>query len=80
MAYVEIDIEDYLDDVDSKYLITELRKRKNNNTLKEDANDIFRAYEDSEKWPEIKTVLDQQKQDWVIENWNNITLEKLESL
>jgi hypothetical protein len=72
MALVDIDIEDYLDEVDAKFLIKELRRRQKEGTLHEDASGIFKALEDHEKWPEIKSVLDQQKQDWVIENWERI--------
>lgn len=72
MALVDIDIEDYLDEVDTKYLIKELRIRKEKGTLKGDADDIFHVLEAWEKWPDITNVLEQRKQEWVIENWERI--------
>ena len=63
MAFIDVDIEDYIDEISDYNLIKELKKRADQG--KEEAVLVF-------KWPEIETVLDQQKQDWVIENWNNI--------
>ena len=74
MALVDVDIEDYLDEVNTVYLIKELKARqKAGRMTKEDGQLIDKIEAAVPEWPEIKTVLDQQKQDWVIENWEKIT-------
>jgi hypothetical protein len=81
MTYVEIDIEDYLDEVPADCLIKELKRRKRDGKLSKEDDKFVGSKDDwIEDWPEIKSVSDQQKQEFIKENWNNITLEKLESL
>ena len=79
MASIDIDIEDYIDEISDYYLIKELKRRADNgnqkakDAFKEAAKEIIKEEEKESGWPEIKTVLDQLKQDWVNENWERIT-------
>ena len=74
MALVDVDIEDYLDEVSTSNLIKELEIRKRRGNLSKENGKIIDLFEvDIPAWPPIKSVLDQQKQDWVIENWERIT-------
>lgn len=72
MARIDIDLEDYLDEVDTRFLIRELNNRKKIGQLKNDLDEILDELEINDFCPPIKTILDQQKRDWVNENWDKI--------
>ena len=74
MARIDVDIEDYLDEVDTRFLVREFQTRKKAGKLIKEIAVILDELDINGKWPEIKTVLDQQKQDWVIENWDKLTI------
>ena len=79
MATIDIDIEDYIDEIDDYFLIRELKRRADNGNkkakeaFKESVREVIKEDDEGDKWPEIKTIADQQKQEWVIENWERIT-------
>jgi len=77
MALVDVDIEDYLDEVSDYYLIKELKRRATNKTTKKELMEAFRELQEDDGeavdyWPEIKTLLDKQKREWVNQNWEEI--------
>ena len=81
MALIKVDIEDYIDEIDDYYLIKELKRRADNGnknakkTYKESVIDFIENKDDKiTLWPEIKTIADQQKREWVNENWDNIKI------
>lgn len=80
MATIDIDIENYIDEIDDYYLIRELKRRADNKnkkaqeSFKEIINEMIKGEEDKIGWPKILTVADKQKQEWIIENWDNIKL------
>lgn len=76
MAIIDIDIEDYIDEISDYYLIKELKRRANNKQTRKDLQEAFKELQEEEKkesgWVEIMTILDKQKQEWVNENWERI--------
>lgn len=80
MATIDIYIENYIDEIDDYYLIRELKRRADNKnkkaqeSFKEIINEMIKGEEDVIGWPKILTVADKQKQEWIIENWDNIKL------
>ena len=80
MATIDIDIEDYLDEVSDYYLIRELKRRADNgnakakNSFNEDFKEVMDEFNEEGIWPEIKTLDDERRRDWVNENWNNIPI------
>ena len=76
MAIIDFDIEDYIDEISDDCLIKELKRRKNHRKLKEYLKEAFKEFKEEERkesgWPEIRTILDKQKQEWVNENWEKI--------
>jgi len=80
MATIDIDIEDYIDEIDDYFLIKELKRRSDNgnkkckDAYKESVIDFLEQEgEENTKWPEINTILDEQRREWVNENWERIT-------
>lgn len=78
MATIDIDIEDYIDEIDDYFLIKELKRRADNgnkkakDAFKESIRDVLKEDEEGQNWSKIKTISDQQKKEWVIENWERI--------
>jgi len=76
---IDIDIEDYIDEIDDYFLIKELKRRANNKTGKKELAEAFKELqedggEEVAYWPEIKTLDDKLRRDWVNENWERIPL------
>lgn len=78
MAHIDIDIEDYLDEVDDHYLIKELMRRfesKNEKirlSFKNEFKEILKEYDDDAGWPAIETLVDIEKKEYIVRNWNNL--------
>lgn len=73
MALIKVDIEDYIDEIDDYYLIKELKRRADNGN--KSVIDFIENEDDKiTLWPEIKTIADHQKREWVNENWDNIKI------
>ena len=75
MANIDIDIDEYIDEASDYMLVKELKRRtkRNNKSIIEAFRELQEEDgEDVEYWPEIKTLLDKQKRDWVNENWEEI--------
>lgn len=74
MAQVDFEIEDYLDECDTRYLVRELVRRKVKGDILKDLDELVDEIEALIKpsWPEIKTLADKQKQEWVNQNWEGI--------
>ena len=79
MAYIDIDIEDYLDEVDTRFLVRELNDRKKTGKLKKELDEIIDELDiDPPGWPKIKTLMDKEKQEYILNNWDKITIHTLE--
>ena len=64
MVTIDIDIENYIDEIDDYFLIKELKHRADNgnkkakDAFKESIKEVLVEDDEAEKWPEIKTISD----------------------
>ena len=80
MAKINIDIEDYLDEVDEQVLFNELERRykRMSKSVKVEFDDfVFGIMEDefNSGWPDVKTMADEIKREYIKENWDKLSFE-----
>ena len=78
MPYINIDLDDYIDEFSTSDLISELDGRKLTDSDKKELDDILNDGSNSSDFPLI-TLIDEIKMDVVKKGLENKTLEELET-